>query len=73
MAAQGHFSVRAVTRKPSGTRLMKSVWLIQQTLSAGTSLKSALSPVFRRVLPYSPALSAAETSPPAIYAASCAP
>ncbi len=70
MAAQGQDAVEAIALKPAGRRLTQSVWLIQQTLSAGKPAKSGLLATLSATLPYSLLPSAAATSPPAICARS---
>ena len=73
MAAQGQQSVTASVEKPGGVRLMKSRWLIQQTLLAGRPRKSGCALTVSSVFPYSPAWAAGLTSPPAIQARSWSP
>ena len=72
MAATGQSSVEAVTAKPSGARVTRSVWLISTALSPSQPSKSPQSPRRAFTAPYS-LLSQGDTSPPSMWHMSCMP
>ena len=73
MAAIAVVSVDAVTRKPAGTSVTLSRWLIQQVCSRGISPNSRLPSSSRTgVLPYSP-IPVLPTVPPRAAAIACMP
>ena len=74
MAAMGQSGVWAVTVNPEGAAVIRSVWLIQQVVSFGTSVNKGESPrsMYRTVPPYSEVMAGA-TCPPRTWAMSWAP
>ena len=74
MAATGQSAVWAVARNPSGRAVIRSVWLIQQTVLSGTSVNRAESAasMVSSVRPYSET-DAGCTRPPKRWAMSWDP